>query len=180
MNLTDYAEWATIGGTFAVAVTVAVLLIELHSATKADRQTVAISLLKMTSQKSFAVRRFKLHDSLRNPKALDWDTFDDSKEDFECRAVAFFYELIGQLVDKKILDYELVRDFLQFSVVADWRAFGPLHLHLLKRFHSKESEWRHFGWLASRIARDLADHEYPPVLLSKPATTDNLTAHFED
>ncbi len=46
--------------------------------------------------------------------ASGWKSFDDSLEDIESRSFAYQYELIGQMVSSRTLDYELVRDFVQY------------------------------------------------------------------
>jgi len=119
----------------------------------------AFSMMEQLTSGDFAARRWKMHGFVQAASASGWKGFDDSLEDFESRAFAYQYELIGQMVTSATLDYELVRDFVQYSIVADWNAFEPLDAHLMERFPGRPSPWARFRQLALRITTELSGPE---------------------
>jgi hypothetical protein len=112
-------------------------------------------MMEQLTSADFAARRWKMHGSVAAAVASGWKEFDNSLEDFRSRAFAYQYELIGQMVLSGTLDYRWVRDFVQFSVVADWNAFQPLDAHLIERFPGRPSPWARFQQLALRITTEL-------------------------
>jgi hypothetical protein len=154
--LTDLAAWIGIGGSIALVVTLIVFVLQLRQNTRAIEQNLAISLMGDLTSESFAKRRHHLHETVGKFKETTCEGFDDSPDDFECRSFAYKYELVGLLVERGTLDYDLVKNILQWSVVADWREFSPIDTRLRKRFRSDVSEWRHFKALAVRIKSDPA------------------------
>lgn len=96
-----------------------------------------------------------MHRAVGAAAASQWSNFDDSLEDFESRSFAYQYELIGQMVNSETLEYRLVRDSLQYSVVADWIAFQPLDVRLMERYPGRNSPWSRFRELAERVTTDL-------------------------
>ena len=112
-------------------------------------------MMEQLTSADFATRRWKMHGSVAAAVASDWKGFDNGLEDFESRTFAYQYELIGQMVLAGTLDYPLVRDFLQCSIVADWNAFQPLDAHLVERYPGRPSPWGRFRQLAQRISTEL-------------------------
>ncbi|NNN17092.1 MAG: hypothetical protein HKL79_01840 [Thermoplasmata archaeon] len=159
MDWTELATWIGAVGSIALVVTLVVILLQFRQNTRAIEHTLAISLMGDLTSESFASRRHHLHHALAQHKGGAWEGFDDSQDDFECRAFAYKYELIGLLVSRGTLDYPLVRDILQWSIIADWRDFSVLDEHLRTRFGASVSEWRHFGQLAERIHIDMMKRE---------------------
>ena len=160
--LDDLATWIGIGASIALIITLLVFLFQLRLSRRASEQAMAISMMTDLTHESFAKRRKHLRETVDRFHPESWKGFDDSIDDFECRSFAYKYELIGLLVERGTLDYSLVRDFLQFSIVADWKVFKPLDTHLCERFGSRISEWHHFEKLADRIGRDLGHREEHP------------------
>jgi len=116
-------------------------------------------MMEQLTSADFAARRWKMHGSVATAAASGWKGFDNTLEDFESRAFAYQYELIGQMVSSGTLDYKLVRDFVQYSVVADWNAFQPLDAHLVERYPGRPSPWTRFRKLALRITTELSGPE---------------------
>jgi hypothetical protein len=112
-------------------------------------------MMEALTSADFAARRWKMHRSVEAAAANGWTGFDNCLEDFESRSFAYQYELIGQMVSSGTLDYVLVRNFLQYSIVADWNAFEPLDAHLGERYPGRPSPWRRFRHLAQRITTEL-------------------------
>jgi hypothetical protein len=131
------------------------------------RRNLAFSMMEQLTSSGFAERRYKLHRSIETACAADWKDFDDCLQDFESRSFAYQYELIGQMVAAGTLDYRLVRNFLQYTVVADWNAFQPLDARLQERYPGRPSPWTRFRDLADRITTDLKG---PAVRGKAPAT----------
>ncbi len=154
MSIADWAAWATVASAIALVVTLVVFILQLRVNTKAIQQNLAVSLLSHLTSDVFARRRKHLHD-VAEKCAISWEGYDDSLDDFECRSFAYTYELIGQMVERGVIPYDLARDILQYSVVADWRTFEPINDHLKQRFHSHISEWDRFRRLAERTRSDL-------------------------
>ncbi len=159
MDVTELATWIGIGGSAALVITLIVFVLQLRQNTRALEQSLAISLMGDLTSESFAKRRHHLHETVKKLGGQSWLGYDDTEDDFECRSFAYKYELIGLLVERSTLDYRLVRDILQWSVVADWRDFKPVDEHLKARFGARVSEWRHFSQLADRIRTDLSSRE---------------------
>lgn len=118
-------------------------------------------MMEQLTSREFADRRFRLRKVVTEAQAAGWAGFDDGQDDLECRAFAYQYELIGQMVESGTLDYVLVRDFLQYSVVADWIAFDPLDARLLARYPGHFSPWERFRGLAERITTELKGPPLP-------------------
>src|ERR1700691_387635 len=112
-------------------------------------------MMEQLTSADFAARRWKMHCTVVAASAAGWASFDDTLEDFESRSFASQYELIGQMVVSGTLDYLLVRDFVRYTVVADWNAFQPLDAHLQERYPGRPSPWARFRLLAQRITADL-------------------------
>lgn len=165
MNLSEVQTWVGIAASTALVVSVCLLAYNLRESRRDARRTLAFSLLETLTSKEFADRRWRMRDSVQRAVAARWVGFDDSLEDFESRAFAYQYELIGQMVRARTLDYRQIRDFLKFSIIADWNAFDPLDAHLLERYPDHESPWSNFRALASEITRDL----HGPPLVERPA-----------
>ncbi len=147
--------WVGIAASSALVVSVCLLAYNVRASRVDARRNLAFSMMEQLTSADFAARRWKMHGAVAAAAASGWKEFDNSLEDFESRAFAYQYELIGQMVVSGTLDYKLVRDFVQFSVVADWNAFEPLDAHLIERFPGRPSPWTRFRQLALRITTEL-------------------------
>jgi hypothetical protein len=154
VSIEDWAAWATVASALALIVTLVVFILQLRVKTKSIQQNLAVSLLTHLTSETFAKRRKQLFDTAAK-YSLTWQGYDDSLDDFESRSFAYTYELIAQMVEREVIPYDLSRDLLQYSIVADWRTFEPINAHLSQRFHSKVSEWDRFRRLAERVHTDL-------------------------
>ncbi len=155
MSLTDIQTWVSIAASTALVVSVVLLAYNVRASRIDARRNLAFSMMEQLTSGDFAARRWKMHRSVRAAAASGWNDFDDTLEDFESRAFAYQYELIGQMVQSGTLDYTLVRDFVQYTVVADWNAFEPLDTRLLARYPGRRSPWARFRQLAERTTIDL-------------------------
>lgn len=155
MDGASITTWIGTAASLALVISVCLLAYNLRETRRDARRTLAFSLLETLTSSDFAKRRWAMRETVR--KALDakWVGFDDSLEDFESRAFAYQYELIGQMVAARTLSYPQVRDFLQFSIVADWIAFQPLDEHLHQRYPNNPSPWSNFRRLAGQITTEL-------------------------
>lgn len=165
VDLAEVASWVGIAASSALVISVCLLAYNLRAGRLDARRNLAFSMMEQLTSAGFAVRRWKMHRSVEAGAGSDWKEFDNSLEDFESRSFAYQYELIGQMVERRTLDYPLVRDFLQHSIAADWNAFSPLENHLLQRYPGRPSPWRRFRQLAQRITTDLNG----PALLGSEA-----------
>lgn len=100
-------------------------------------------------------RRWTMHRSVETALACGWKGLDNGLEDFEPRSFAYPCELIGPRVRSGTLDDELVRDFLQYSIVSDWNAFQPLNARRGGRYPDHGSPRGRFRTLSGRITPDL-------------------------
>ena len=159
MTLTDIQTWVGIAASTALVVSVILLAYNVRASRVDARRNLAFSMMEQLTSADFAARRWKMHRSVEAASASGWKEFDESLEDFESRSFAYQYELIGQMVQSGTLDYSLVRDFVQYTVVADWNAFQPLDAHLRERYPGRPSPWARFRQLAQRITADLKGPE---------------------
>ena len=109
MSLSDIVTWAPVVADSALVVSVCLLAYNLRASRKDARRNLAFSMMEQLTSSEFADRRWKMHRAVNGASEAAWKGFDDSLEDFECRAFAYQYELIGQMVAAGTLDYELVR-----------------------------------------------------------------------
>jgi len=154
----DIAEVTTLVGlaaSSALVVSVCLLAYNLRASRRDARRNLAFSMMEQLTSSGFAERRWNMRRCIAAAAAAGWKGFDDSLEDFESRAFAYQYELIGQMVEAGTLDYALVRDFLQFSIVADWNAFEPLDARLQERYPGRPSPWTRFRSVAGQVTTDL-------------------------
>jgi len=164
VDLTDVEMWVSIAASTALVVSVCLLAYNLRATRIDARRNLAFSMMEQLTSADFASRRWKMHRSVDAASASGWKGFDNTLEDFESRAFAYQYELIGQMVLSGTLDYKLVRDFLQYSIVADWNAFEPLDARLHERYPGRPSPWTRFRQLALRVTTDLKG----PEILGRP------------
>ncbi len=155
MNLSEVATWVGIAASSALVISVCLLAYNLRASRLDARRNLAFSMMEQLTSSGFAERRWRMHRSVATAEAAGWKDFDESLEDFESRSYAYQYELIGQMVSSGTLDYTLVRDFLQYTIVADWNAFEPLDAHLVGRYAGRPSPWSRFRQLAQRITSEL-------------------------
>ncbi len=155
MDLSEVTTWVGLAASTALVVSVCILAYNVRESRRDARRTLAFSLLETLTSAEFAKRRWKMRETIGKAVAANWTGFDDSLEDFESRAFAYQYELIGQMVYGRTLSYPQVRDFLKFSIVADWNAFQPLDGHLAQRYPANPSPWTNFKRLAGQITADL-------------------------
>ena len=159
VTLSDVATWVAIAADLALVISVSLFAYNLAATRKDARRTIAFSMMEQLTSADFAERRWKMHQAVAKASASAWKDFDDSIEDFECRSFAYQYALIGQMVDAGTLDYALVRDCLQFTIVTDWNAFQPLEARLVERYRPSgspvTSPMERFWGLAHRITTDL-------------------------
>ncbi|HYK93599.1 MAG TPA: hypothetical protein VEY07_06115 [Thermoplasmata archaeon] len=167
MDLASIAQWVGIASSSALVVSVCLLAYNLMVSRKDARRNLAFSMMEQLTSSEFAARRFRMRQAITAALASNWSGFDDGLEDLECRAFAYQYELIGQMVAAGTLDYRLVRDFLQYSVVADWIAFDPLDARLVSRYPGHASPWERFHDLAERITTELNG---PPIPRRDPSS----------
>ena len=154
--------WLSIAASLALVVSVCLLAYNLFATRKDARRNLAFSMMEQLTSATFAERRWKMRQTIGEAAKGAWIGFDDSLEDFECRAFAYQYELIAQMVASGTLDYGLVRDSLRFTIVSDWIAFDPLDVHLTMRYPNNPSPWESFRKLAERITFDLRGPAIPP------------------
>ncbi|MFI5413091.1 MAG: hypothetical protein ACHQ0I_00665 [Candidatus Lutacidiplasmatales archaeon] len=155
MSLSDVQTWVSIAASTALVISVCLLAFNVRASRIDARRNLAFSMMEQVTSSNFAERRWKMHRSVETAVTSAWKGFDESLDDFESRAFAYQYELIGQMVASGTLDYQLIRDFLQFSVVSDWNAFEPLDTHLRERYPGRPSPWTRFRGLAQRVTSDL-------------------------
>ena len=155
MTLGDIATWVGLAASTALVISVMLLAYNVRASRLDARRNLAFSMMEQLTSGDFAERRWKMHRSIERAATSEWKDFDDCLEDFESRSFAYQYELIGQMVLSGTLDYKLVRDFVQFSVVADWNAFQPLDSRLMGRYPGRPSPWARFRQLAQRITTEL-------------------------
>jgi hypothetical protein len=155
MDLTQLATLVGLAASTALVVSVVLLAYNVRAGRLDARRNLAFSMMEQLTSKGFADRRWKMHQAISKASASDWKDFDDSLDDLESRSFAYQYELIGQMVASGTLDYPLVRDFVQYTIVADWNAFEPLDSRLQGRYPGRPSPWSRFRQLAQRITRDL-------------------------
>lgn len=166
VDIHDVATWVGLAASSALVASVCLLAYNLRASRIDARRNLAFSMMEQLTSAGFAERRWKMHSTVASAAAAGWKGFDNTLEDFESRAFAYQYELIGQMVTAGTLDYRQVRDFLQYTVVADWNAFEPLDAHLLERYPGHTSPWSRFRTLAIRVTTDLNG---PPVRGATPA-----------
>jgi len=159
VDLTEVAMWVSIAASSALVVSVCLLAYNLRATRIDARRNLAFSMMEQLTSADFAERRWKMHRSVGVASVSGWKEFDNSLEDFESRAFAYQYELIGQMVQSGTLDYKLVRDFLQYSIVADWNGFEPLDSRLQERYPGRPSPWARFRLLPQRITTELKGPE---------------------
>ena len=155
MDLAQAQTWVSIAASVALVVSVCLLAYNVRAGRIDARRNLAFSMMEQLTSAGFAARRWKMHRDVASGSSSGWKEFDNSLEDFESRSFAYQYELIGQMVASGTLEYLLVRDFVQYTIVADWNAFQPLDAHLRERYPGRPSPWTRFGQLASRITTDL-------------------------
>jgi hypothetical protein len=160
VNIQEIATWVGIAASSALVVSVCLLAYNLRASRIDARRNLAFSMMEQLTSAEFAERRWKMHTSVSKGVAAGWTGFDNTLDDFESRAFAYQYELIGQMVVAGTLDYGQVRDFLQYTVVADWNAFQPLDARLQERYPGRASPWSRFRALAIRVTTDLNG---PPI-----------------
>ncbi|MCI4368945.1 MAG: hypothetical protein L3K09_05225, partial [Thermoplasmata archaeon] len=161
--------WVSIAASSALVVSVCLLAYNVRASRMDARRNLAFSMMAQLTSADFAERRWKMHRSVGSAVASGWNAFDNSLEDFESRSFAYQYELIGQMVASGTLDYPLVRDFVQYTAVADWNAFAPLDAHLVERYPGRRSPWTRFRLLAQRITTDLKGPPLSGPPLEPPA-----------
>jgi hypothetical protein len=131
----------------------------LESSARQDKKQAAVGLMQQLTDESYSRRRANFYRIIRERKDDKWSDFDDMPEDFEVRNFAYFYELYGQLVKDGWIDFSMVANMLQYTVVFDWRTFEPLDKHYSQRWGAKISPWRHFEWLSKKTEKYLSDRE---------------------
>ena len=159
MAVSDIATWVGLAASTALVVSVILLAYNVRASRLDARRNLAFSMMEQLTSEGFATRRWKMHRAVATAAASEWKGFDDSLEDFESRTFAYQYELIGQMVRAGTLDYGLVRDFVQYTIVADWNAFEPLDARLMSRYPGRPSPWARFRLLAQRVTTDLRGPE---------------------
>lgn len=155
MDLGQVAMAIGIASSTALVVSVILLAYNIRASRVDARRNLAFIMMEQLTSKDFADRRWRMRESIKKADAQGWTEFDDGQEDLESRSFAYQYELIGQMVDSGTLDYELVRDFVRYTIVSDWNAFQPLDAHLMQRYPGRPSPWARFQLLALRITTEL-------------------------
>jgi len=159
VDLAEVATWVGIAASSALVVSVCLLAYNVRASRLDARRNLAFSMMEQLTSAGFAERRWKMHRSVGAAVVSGWKDFDNSLEDFESRSFAYQYELISQMVVSGTLDYELTRDFLQYTIVADWNAFEPLDAHLQERYPGRPSPWARFRHVALQITTELKGPE---------------------
>jgi len=131
----------------------------IEASTKETKTNISLALLEKLTDESFAKRRKRMYDAVREYGAKNWEGFDDSLDDFEARNFAHIYELIGQLTRDGILDASMVMNSLQYLAVLDWDTFSPLVKHLSQRLNIKVNPWGNFEWLAEETRKHLKERD---------------------
>lgn len=155
MDIGQVAMLVGIASSSALVVSVILLAYNVRASRVDARRNLAFSMMEQLTSKEFADRRWRMRETIKKASTDGWKDFDDSLEDLESRSFAYQYELIGQMVDSRTLDYSLVRDFVKYTIVSDWNAFEPLDAHLSERYPGRPSPWLSFRRLAVRITTDL-------------------------
>jgi hypothetical protein len=159
VDLAQLATWVGIASSSALVVSVCLLAYNVRASRLDAKRNLAFSMMEQLTSAGFAARRWKMHQFVESASGSGWKDCDNSLEDFESRSFAYQYELIGQMVASGTLEYGQVRDFLQYSIVADWNAFQPLDAHLQERYPGRRSPWDRFRLLAQRVTTDLRGPE---------------------
>lgn len=162
VDLSTVIFWVSLASSLALVVSVCLLAYNLMATRRDVRRNLAFSMMEQLTSETFAERRWKMRTAVAKAAAAGWVGFDDTLEDFESRAFAYQYELIGQMVRRGTLDYRQVRDFLQFTIVNDWLAFAALDGRLESRYPGRPSPWARFRELAVRITTDMNGPPIPP------------------
>ncbi|HKM77191.1 MAG TPA: DUF4760 domain-containing protein [Candidatus Bathyarchaeia archaeon] len=141
----------------AVIAGVVLILFQLKQNAKETRATAAFALLEKLTDESYVRRRKRMHDTLKKYGAKNWKGFDDTLQDWETRNFAYLYELIGQLVQQRIIDLDTVTEALKYVVVIDWEAVSPLANHIMERYKVKVHHFQNFEWLAMQARNSLGE-----------------------
>ncbi len=120
-----------------------------------ERSNVALSLLERITDESFPRRRKRMFEILERFRATNWADAFETEEDLEVRNFAYLYELIGLMVEKGLVDLELVLDTLQYLVVRDWQVFAPHAAYIKGKYDVAFDAWGRFEWLAEQAQEHL-------------------------
>lgn len=131
---------------------------------KEGRANVALSMLERITDESFPRRRRRMFEILNRFQATNWADAFESEDDLEVRNFAYLYELMGLLVENRLVDLELVLDTLQYLVVRDWEVFAP-HARFVKSHYGVSFDaWGRFEWLAKEARAHLErEHSVGPA-----------------
>ena len=74
----------------------------------------------------------------------------DTKNQAQFNALASFYEGIGVLVKREIIDLELVNDLMASSILTSWESMKPIILRMRENA-GDESQYKGFEYVYDRI-----------------------------
>lgn len=122
------------------------------------KSDVSFGLLEKMTDESFARRRSHMYQTAKKYGAVDWESYDDSLDDFEVRNFAYMYDLFGQLAKDGLIDIVTLTRTFKYLVIFDWRAFEPIATHIMKRYNFRRNEmFSNFEWLANQTERILKE-----------------------
>jgi len=153
-------------GLIAVLAGSVFVVVQLRMNTQGARSRTAFDLIGKVIDPAFPVRRHLLYDVAARHADGDWTGFDQSLDDFQVRSFANFYEQLGLLVRKNIIDLGDVMESLAGQPMADWTVFQPIRRHVIDQAVVAFPElaaasagrvdalyWPNFRWLAEENAR---------------------------
>jgi len=149
-------------GSIAVLAGTVFVVIQLRMNAQQARSRTAFDLIGKVTDPSFPVRRHLLYEVAARHAGGDWTGYDRSLDDFEVRSFANFYEQLGLLVRKDIIDLRDVMDSLSGQPMADWLTFEPIRRHIIDQApidfpelastssaaRVEDVYWPNFRWLA--------------------------------
>ncbi len=74
----------------------------------------------------------------------------DTKNQAQFNALASFYEGIGVLVKREIIDLELVYDLMASSILTSWESMKPIILRM-REIENDENQYRGFEFVYNRV-----------------------------
>jgi hypothetical protein len=160
--VSDLEPWLTFIGSLCVIAGTVFVVIQLRMNAKQAASATAFGVISSVTDPSFPARRHLLYEVSARYASGDWTGFDRSREDFEVRNYASIYEQLGLLVQRGLVELDVVNGAMSAQVYADWTVFEPIRAHIIEesgeRFrvldrdqHEVENVyWPNFKWLAEQ------------------------------
>jgi glycine/D-amino acid oxidase-like deaminating enzyme len=158
-------------GSLAVLAGTVLVVAQLRVNARQAKSRNAFDLIAKVTDPSFPIRRHTLYEVAARYSDGDWTGFDRSLDDFEVRAFANFYEQLGLLVRKGVIELDDVMEAFSAQPMADWSVFAPVRRHIIDEAAvalpalsatatADALYWPNFGWLAAEnsgwISRQLS------------------------